>query len=366
MAHASRAVATLLAVIAATAAVECRAEIPPPVRITTADQNGQGFLMTRLDRCLAVTAAHVMTGRTQASVAGLDERDRPLDGEAVLIGSDLEADVAVLDVTGPLTRRCGADFVGGATPQSLRVTAAAVLAHVARGGTVGREPLVVVDVREKDLIVAPPPGRDSFLGGFSGSLIAVDDRPAAMILAVVGQAGESRAIRYDRLMPIVRQLADNRAKPAPSSTILGSLSGLNLASATTGARVLRWSRAPSRPEMAATNLVDGLNARPWEVPAADGSAEVDLVLAGDRVSIISAVTTLTAGIAADKLPQSWEILVSADGESWALAWSGGFAVEGDQATVRFVPRRARFVRLKLRTAASAAKLLSIGPLAVLR
>ncbi len=354
-----------LSIAFAAACAPARAETPPVVRVTSNLFEGQGLLMTRLGRCIAVLPAHVLGGQAVASLTGAEDRDALGDGR--LIGLDARLDIALLEVSGALTRHCGHDFVAPVDPSQLHASGTAVLKFVPPGGSNGGLPLVVLDVGPDTLEVrsAPGAGVPELAEGYSGSLVVVDEQPAAMLLSVNRDNGNGRALRYERILPVVRALIDV-APAGRGLTATGrgvAPAGPNLAAAAAGARVLRWSVTPLRPEASATHLVEGDPELLWTVAPPKGVADVDVELAGGGVKALTHVACSLARIEPGHQPVAIDVLVSVDGETWSLAGSLLPNADGTSAEADFAPRRARFLRLRVRSRTDGAEV-SIGTLFV--
>ncbi len=338
---------------------QSRAEMPPPVFVSGAEE-GQGFLMTRLDACYAVTAGHVMlTGREPGAPSRSDATivgsgTPAVNGHGRLVGLDRVADVAVLKIDGQLTRRCGLDFVAPVDPARLR-GATGLVVYAFEDGTLGSDQVDIVDLAPEVLQVAAArttKERGGLPAGRSGSLLEVAGSPAGMLLLVVNQgadAGIGRVLRYDALMRSVRTLLEH-ATPEPVASVkqpqAAATASRNFADGTAGARIAYWSAQPTRPELHAGNLLDSQSGAAWEASAISGLIDIDIELAGGQVHAVSSVEILGPSDIGLQ-PDAVEVYVGTDGNTWSsvgnIDWNSG----SGSGRVDFTPRRARFVRLHL-------------------
>lgn len=326
--------------------VAALSQVQPPAFVR-GNEDGQGFLMTRLGACFLVTAAHVLAGGRSASLAGASSP--VVLGSGMLLASDEAQDVAVMEVKGALAELCGVDFIRGASDDSINRQSAAVLSHVFEDGSVGREDFTVVDVGPTHIRIRRSDAGKSPMQRLSGSIVSVADRPAGMFLSVDPRNGDGRLLRYDELMATVRRLLETRppSSPVQAASASGRGDSRNLADARAGAHVLAWSTAPVKPELDALNLLKGSGSDFWESQLSQGPVTVDVELAGGQITTISDVELEQGGAPAEVLVKDYEVLVSADGLSWPLVGGGAF-VEGQSISVlTFPPRRARFIRLRL-------------------
>ena len=324
-----------------------QAEMPPPVRIESAD-SGQGFLMTRLGSCYAVTAAHVLRTSRLAKLWGPGERELLGHGERVAV--DADADLVLLRVSGALAGRCGLDHVVGAPASRLRSEAAALVVYANGDGSVGRDQLDIVDVAPDLLHVRPAKSNAGIAQGLSGSLVEVAGSPAGMLLSVNNQDGVGTVRQYHDLLPRVRRLLDGlvgEPLATPRARTDSAEMASNLAGSAAGAKLMSWSAPPTSAEHHAGRLLAPGEVEFWEVPLVRGQAEVEVELAGERVQTISNVEVSRAGLPAATTPAGLELLVSADRSAWSSAAVFDFSVTADTARADFAPRRARYVRLRV-------------------
>jgi hypothetical protein len=341
-----RALVAVVAGLGALCSGQAAADVPPPAFVH-AELDGQGFLMTHLGRCILVTAAHVIGSLKHADLVGAGVP--LLRGEAALRATD-PADIAILDVTGPVASRCGSDFIRGAGDASFAGNSTAVITLVDSGGLVARAgyrvPVVDIDTQQFE-VGSPLDSKEPLLQGFSGATVSIDDRAAGMFMTIHSGSHTGGVIRYDALMNIVFKLLDASATVArPSNPIAAPALG-NLASADLGARVANWSTPPSNPEFAASNLLRASGVQIWEVPLAKPDPTIDIELTGARVQSIHYVEIQQGRAPTELLLKSYAVLGSVDGQDWFFIKDGKFDPGETASWVDFPPKRARFVRIRV-------------------
>jgi hypothetical protein len=331
---------TCVAVFAPAAAA---AAIPPPAYVRAgATKEGQGFLMTKLGKCFLVTAAHVLDNHVQGEVVGAG--DPAVRGEARLVAKDIAADVAVLQVTGPLESRCGSDYIKGISEDDVTRQARAVVPSLYENGRLlrGAYDTLVVDVDSRYLELAlSGSGAIELSQGLSGGIVSINDLPAGMLLRVEGDHGE--ALRYDALMETVFTLLKAplpAAPPAVSIAVAGREANL-------AAAVVNWSAPPVQPEFATSSLVLPQGPQIWKVSLATGPVSVDVRLAGTATHSIRYVELTRGEAPAEQLIRDYEVSTSVDGITWFLVQRGEFAQDAPRSAITFAPRLARFIRVRM-------------------
>lgn len=316
--------------------------IPPPVFVQGASE-GQGFLLTKLGQCYVVTAAHVLGTKTAANI--IAPGNPVANGEAVLVGADTGRDVAVMHVTGPVSDSCGTDYTRGASLDAITRDSRAVVSVVYSEGGLGREELSTL-VSQLDseylFLQSSATAPASLMQGLSGGMVGVNDAPAGVLLGVVDHHG--KVLRYDLLMNTVFQIFETTGPPR--SVAPSRISAANLAFASSGATVVRWSTPPEQPEFATSNLLRPAGPEYWRVPLMK-PATVDIRLSGQDTHSINTVELTRGSAPAGQLIKDYEIFTSLDGTTWFYVNRGEFRNEEPQSSITFPPRNARFVRLRV-------------------
>jgi F5/8 type C domain len=325
-------------------AATLRAETPPPAYVR-GEQAGQGFLMTKLGKCFVITAAHVIGNEKDASVVGTGGVGVP--GEASLLAEDPVADVAILQVSGPIASQCGSDYLKGVSEDVVGRQARAIVPWVNEEGKVVRDAYqTLVSNVETEKLSLSLLGEDSthLARGLSGGMVSVEDHPAGMLLAINGNHGE--VLRYDPLMDIVyRLLKTPLQRPAAELVVSREV---NLAAAATGATLLNWSAPPVQPQWATSSLLRQPGPEFWKVSLAAGPVNIDIRLAGDVTQTITYVELRKGDASAEQLIRDYEVSTSVDGATWLLVLDRGeFSPGASSSSISFPPRLARYVRVRM-------------------
>src|SRR5580693_10115985 len=110
-----------------------------PAAWVHASEDGQGFFMTRLDKCVLVTAAHLLGDWRRAEVIAAGNPITPrIPLSATLWGKDLSSDIAVLVVNGTIPNGCGSDFSRGASEEAILSASLTTIPRVESDGQVSR------------------------------------------------------------------------------------------------------------------------------------------------------------------------------------------------------------------------------------
>lgn len=322
------------------------AEAMPPQAFLTAGENGQAVLMSRLDECYAITPAHVIGGSFFATLVG-GRSDRPR-GEADLL-QNFGYDLAVLRVTGAITNECQFDLGGSfSLDQVLSTVGDGQIVSVNSDGSLSRRNVRVSDVGLLYLRVSPVGPANQLFKGLSGSLLALDDAPAGILMSVDPQTAEGRVLRFDRAVETVRPFfgmkttSQGAESVSPESEVAneGNLAEI----------VERWSSPAVSAEYRVSNLVDDVDAGTvWLAEPAGFPIEVVVALKGDRVHAIDRVVLIGKGVMPpERLPRDVELLVSSREEGgWIPVFTGTYFTSEGARELAFAPVRARKVMLRI-------------------
>ncbi|AOY86728.1 hypothetical protein BKP64_00240 [Marinobacter salinus] len=322
------------------------AEAMPPQAFVKAGENGQAVLMSRLNECYALTPAHVIgDGFFATLVGGSSARPR---GEADLL-QRFGYDLAVLRVTGAITDNCDFDLGGSFSLDRVLSTAAnGQIVSVNSDGSLSRREVRVSDVGLLYLRVSPVGPENQLFKGLSGSLLALDDAPAGILMSVDPQTAEGKVLRFDRAVETVRPFFGMKttSQGAESASLESEVANEgNLAEI-----VERWSSPAVSAEYRVSNLVDGVDAGTvWLAEPEGFPIEVVVDLKGDRVHPIDRVVLVGEGVTPlERLPRDFELLVSTreDG-GWMPVFSGTYFTSDNSKLVVFAPVRARKIMLRI-------------------
>ncbi|PPI84484.1 hypothetical protein KEHDKFFH_09425 [Marinobacter maroccanus] len=318
----------------------------PPQAFVTAGENGQAVLMSRLNECYAVTPAHVIgDGFFATLVGGSSARPR---GEADLL-QRFGYDLAVLRVTGAITDNCDFDLGGSfSLDRALSTAGSGQIVSVNSDGSLSRREVRVSDVGLLYLRVSPVGPENQLFKGLSGSLLALDETPAGILMSVDPQTGEGKVLRFDRSVETIRPFfglkttSEVAESMSPESEIAnqGNLAEI----------VERWSSPAVSAEYRVSNLVDGVDAGTvWLAEPEGFPIEVVFALKGDRVHAIDRVVLIGKGVTPpERLPRDVELLVSSrEKGGWIPVFTGTYFSSEGVRELAFAPVRARKVMLRI-------------------
>lgn len=312
-------------------------QMPPLVAVgLSADSPvGQGFLMTHLDGCWAVTAAHVVKDRKRVYLFRGNLQNRVLEGEVA--AKDEALDVAILRVDQPRSEPCGRDFTGAASLAGGGSAGARVIQYlVDQGGALMPRSLLLVDIDPASEFLRL---RGNVVPGNSGSLIDYEGRPAGMILSIKGD--EATALRFDRLTVALRRLFAT----VPSAALRTPAPDANLATA--GARVLASSWPAVDAEFSAFQLLRVEAGGHWLVRISDAPAWADIDLGERFGGAISEVILERGDVARANLARRIEVWSSLDGEEWVVRADGQFSADSELLHLTFPAAPVRYLRIRL-------------------
>lgn len=318
----------------------------PPQAFVQAGENGQAVLMSRLNECYAITPAHVIGDSFFATLTGGSSL-RPR-GEADLL-QQFGYDLAVLRVTGAVSDHCSFDLAGSSSLEALLTTAGSgQVISVNADGSLSRRNVRVSDVGLVYLRVSPAGPDDQLFKGLSGSLLALGDTPAGILMAVDPHTGEGKVLRFDRAMETVRPFfgLDGAAAVAP----LAATEAVQAAPDNLAARVARWSSPAVSAEYRITHLIDAAAAGTvWLARPAGFPIEVVVELSGEQTHAVDRVILIGEGVEpVQRLPRDFELLVSArDQGGWMPVFSGTYFTTDASREVTFAPVRARRLMLRI-------------------
>jgi hypothetical protein len=296
---------------------------------------GQGFLMTQLDDCWAVTAAHVVKDRKRVFLFGGNRQNRVFEGEVA--AKDEALDVAILRVTQPRSEPCGRDFTGAASLAGGGAVGARVIQYlVDQGGALMPRTLLLVDIDPASEFLRL---RGNVVAGNSGSLIDYEGRPAGMILSIKGD--EAIALRFDRLNVTLRRLFAT----VPNAPLQASAPGAILATA--GARVRASSWPAVDAEFSAYQLLRAESGGHWLMRISDAPAWADIDLGERFGGVISEVLLERGDVARANLARRIEVWSSFDGEEWTVRAEGQFPADAEIVRLTFPAAPLRYLRLRM-------------------
>lgn len=338
------------------------AQAAPASVLVKSREQGQGLLVRRADSCLLLTAHHVINGVDRASVVGSVGARR--FGEARLLMRFIAQDLALLRVQGEIARDCGDDL------ESYRGDLSRVLSRRPQGslpfvfdsaagggaGGLSRLPVVVTDLGPEWLRVLPQRSGEAIEQGRSGSVVLVSDggvdRAAGLLLAVEAE-GEGKVLRLDQAVALIERYFANPAafaSPVAASAAQHAVTEPpgNLLAQSAGARVARWSAAPSGPEYLPSNLLDPQGTRSWNAASRPGPVDVDLQLARGEVQTIGRIELVTAqDQPLQRSAKEVEVFSSVDGRSWRSVHTGTVFREEAVKVIELAPLRAAWLRLRI-------------------
>jgi len=318
----------------------------PPQAFVQAGEHGQAVLMSRLNECYAITPAHVIGDSFFATLTGGSSL-RPR-GEADLL-QHFGYDLAVLRVTGAVSDHCSFDLAGSSSLEALLTTAGSgQVISVNADGSLSRRNVRVSDVGLVYLRVSPAGPDDQLFKGLSGSLLALGDAPAGILMAVDPETGEGKVLRFDRAMETVQPFfgVGSVAPEVPAVAAEVAQAGPdNLA-----VRVARWSAPAVSAEYRITHLIDAVAAGTvWLARPAGFPIEVVVELSGEQAQAVDRVILIGEGVEpVQRLPRDFELLVSArtDG-GWMPVFSGTYFTTDASREVTFAPVRVRRLMLRI-------------------
>jgi hypothetical protein len=280
---------------------------------------GQAYLVRYADNCIALLPLHV--AKETAIPAFLSEGDSAL-GEAEEI-DDLGDDSAVAQVTGHITKDCGASIatISRAVDTLLLNRGLATLRSVNSDGTLANMAVTIVDNDgEKYLRVRPSNDKVQIRKGHSGSLVLVGGRPVGMLLSVTARHGVGKVLRFDKLLESAEAHMATRVRFASKDAgdAATDKAGLDLAAAANGGSVSGWNAVPVDAEHRPANLVGPDTAPYWRASVEKWPVDIEIDLAGDKV-VISQITLDGRNMpSVDELPGQVAIFVnvSSDGRRW--------------------------------------------------
>ena len=317
---------------------------------------GRGWLFQRLGNCYLLTAGHVLGGNSQASLIG--GMNGKVVGRALLLKhwSAEDEDLALMHVQGALARQCGIEL--DKTPRLETVVNARArgeLIEVVEDGGTKRTAIRVGDVGPRFLMIAALDGSDSLYQGQSGGLVTIADAPGGMYLAINGDLGLSRVLRYDVIGRWVNEYfrapdlaAINPLVPVPGARQKPARGDLFASAA--GTRV-EANGLPLSPGVGPENLISA-GAGPWiaDLGTTQGDwLEVDFYFGAANVRTVARVELDSSGVTPpDRRIRDYEVLTRSDEISpWLSQTSGTCVALEDTCFVELAPTRAHGVRLRI-------------------
>ena len=308
---------------------------------------GQAYLTHYGGRCIALLPVHVAT---EAGIpAFLGEGNGSL-GESEEI-SDLGDDLALAEVTGSVTQDCGYSIstISRAISSLIGSQGLATLRSVNSDGTVAQMAVAIVDDDGRMFLrVRPTNDRIQIRKGHSGSLLMIGDQPVGMLLSVNSRHGVGKVLRLDTVLSRAEDYMGERGADRPVASGESAAASSDLAAAASGGSVIGWNTLPVDAEHRPANLVMADPAAPWLARVEDWPAEIELVLAGDKVLITRNELDGRGLPDPDELPGRVELLVNVSSEE--VRWRSLLSREADFgedgiATFSFAPTWARQVRI---------------------
>lgn len=302
-------------------------------------EEGQAMLLSRGDRCHAVTLEHV-AGRPdqedRSTMATLVGQSRRLgDGSLLRRIPSVPEPLVVFDVSGALAADCPRFIGPSSLDLLLRGAPEGQLRVMRRDGAFTHVPVTVQAVDFEVFLVRIG---SAAARGMSGGTVLIGGQPAGLLADVDPDTGVGRVARMDR---ILERLAPWFLAAGVSATAPASRPGQpGQATATVPLRVERWSVPPARPEERVEALLTGGT---WRV---QGAGPATAVFALPEGTVLSAVAVSVSGL--PDPPRTVEILLSPAGvERWSSAGVASLEPGDTSRQVSFAPRRARLLMLRL-------------------
>jgi len=337
---------------------------------------GQAWMMHSGEQCLAVMPLHVGTESKVPSL--LLEGSPGLRGDADA-PIDLGEDASVSIVHGAITQKCGASigtinrnvsrYVAGGGLGSLR--------SINGDGTVARLAVTVVDDDGSTFLrVLPTVEGERIRKGQSGSLLFVNEQTVGMLQAVNARSGIGTVMWTDALLAKVETYM--RSRQAGASVLTQGAGNAdrrerpNLAPTSEGGHgawlISSWNVDSVDVEHLARNLTDADATSFWQarVPV----WPVVLELSGPvGVEIVGGIRFIGSGnITPGRLPLKVQVLssVSSARPSWRAVATQDLEFDQGVAELRFLPVRARQVRIEFYSTQGATSEVSLSGIQIVR
>ena len=317
---------------------------------------GQAWLMRSGSQCVAVLPQHVVAEARHPSL--LREGNAGLRGDAVTM-TDLGDDAAFATMNGNITRECGFSIgsISRNIERHLRDGGMGTLRSINGDGTVGRLPVTVVDDDGSQLLrVMPTVEHQGIHKGLSGSLLYVNEQPVGMLLSVHARSGVGTVLRTDVLLAKVEQAlrstSIDAAASKPTVPAMTSSSGGTATSSTSSNpwQIVSWNVDASDSSSLAGNLTAavGITENGWRAAVARWPVVLDLG-GVDSVRIVQGLRFIAGSSAAAELPAKIQILTtaSADNTAWRSVSSDTLQFVQGVAEIKFLPVRARQLRVEI-------------------
>ncbi|MEQ8859935.1 MAG: hypothetical protein RIC56_14930 [Pseudomonadales bacterium] len=332
---------------------------------------GQAWLARSGERCLAIMPLHVARETSVPSL--LREGDGGLRGEATSV-ADLGDDAAVAFLSGNIADDCGFALgsISRAVERLLRDGGIGSLRTVNGDGTLGRLAVAVIDDDgERFLRVLPTSPDERIRKGQSGSLLLVNDQPVGMLLSVHSRSGVGTVMRSDVLLGKVEvHLRGGGVVASSPRSPGGGADPATPASQERPAgtwRVTAWNVDPIGSAHTAATLAAAGTDGFWAARVARWPAALELG-GPEEIRLVRGVRFLAGEVAdAGDLPGQVQVLTSVNAQrpAWRVAGSGSLEFKDGEATIEFLPARARFVRVEIYRAVSAGAQIAVGRVQVL-